>query len=40
MPENKVYLSEIQGFSSDFMDVRDKKSRALKFKPKVLIDAL
>jgi hypothetical protein len=40
MPENKGYRSEIRGFSSDFMDVRSKKSRALKFKPKVLIYAL
>jgi len=31
MPENKGYRSEIRGFSSDFMDVRSKKSRALKF---------
>ena len=40
MPENKGYRSEIRGFSSDFMDVRSKKSRALKFKPKILIYAL
>jgi len=40
MPENKGYRSEIRGFSSDFMDVRGKKSLALKFKPKVLIYAL
>jgi hypothetical protein len=40
MPENKRYRSEIRGFSSDFMDVRSKKSRALKFKPKILIYAL
>jgi len=40
MPENKGYRSEIRGFSSDFMDVRNKKSRALKFKHKILIYAL
>jgi len=40
MPENKGYRSEIRGFSSDFMNVRRKKSRALKNKPKVLIYAL
>jgi hypothetical protein len=40
IPENKGYRSEIRGFSLDFMDVRNKKSRALKFKPKILIYAL
>ena len=40
MPENKGYRSEIRGFSSDFMNVRSKKLRALKNKPKVLIYAL
>jgi hypothetical protein len=40
MPENKGYRSEIRGFSSDFMNVRSKKSRALKNKPKILIHAL
>ncbi len=39
MPENKGYRSEIRGFSSDFMNVRSKKLRALKNKPKVLIYA-
>jgi len=37
MPENKGYRSDIRGFSSDFMNARSKKSRALKFKSKVLI---
>ncbi len=40
MPENKGYRSKIRGFSSDFMDIRSKKSRAIKFKPKILIYAL
>jgi len=40
MSKNKGYRSGIKGFSSDFMDVRSKKSRALKNKPKVLIYAL
>ena len=40
MPENKGYRSEIRGFSSDFMNVRSKKLRALKNKPKVLIYVL
>jgi hypothetical protein len=40
MLENKGYRSEIRGFNLDFMGVRSKKSRALKFKPKILIYAL